>query len=165
MSHSVVATFDTTAKADAALANLYNQGFSRDQISLLVSDDARAKHFNIEKKTKAPEGAAAGAAIGGTTGAIAAGLTTAAGVIIPGLGFAAAGPIVAALVGAGAGGAGGTLVGGLAGLGFSEHEAKLVERELSKGNIAIAAETEDRGAATRAKQVFEHAHATNVTRN
>jgi hypothetical protein len=155
MSKSVVATYVTVHDANNAIEALHRAGFSNDEISLLVTDVAKKKHFAIEQGTKAAEGASLGSAIGGALGALVAGLTVAAGLILPGLGALVAGPLIAALAGAGVGGAAGGLIGALVGAGFTETEAKLIEDELKDGNIVIGVLHDDADRVRLARTVLE----------
>jgi hypothetical protein len=155
MSKSVVATYATVHDANAAIEALHRAGFTNDELSLLVTDVAKKKHFAIEQGTKAAEGAGIGSAIGGALGALVAGLTVAAGVLLPGLGALVAGPLIAALAGAGVGGAAGGLIGALVGAGFSETEAKLIEDELKDGNIVIGVLHDDSDRVRLARTVLE----------
>ena len=129
-------------EAEQAIDRLIAGGFLNDDISVLMNDSVHGKEFKVDTHTKAPEGAAAGAAIGGTLGAIAAAFATVGALAIPGAQIVAAGPLIAALTGAGAGGAAGTLIGGLAGLGVPEHEAEAWSKKIEDGNILIAVECE-----------------------
>jgi hypothetical protein len=155
MAHLVTGLFENRATAEAAVEQLLDAGFSREDISVLMSDATRGREFGVAASTKAPEGATAGAAIGGTLGAIAAGLVAAGIVAIPVLGLAAAGPIIAALAGAGAGGAAGGVVGALVGAGIPEHEATMFSEELKAGSILLGVYTHD-DRAKRAHEILEH---------
>jgi hypothetical protein len=137
-------------------------GFGPGDVSVLVGDHAAGKHFGIKEKTKAPEGAAAGAAIGGTLGAIVIGLVAVGSIALPGIGLLAAGPIVAALAGAGAGGATGGILGGLIGATMPEHEAALV-KTLERGHIllAVAAQGER---AEMVQKIFRETGAEGISR-
>lgn len=95
------------------------------------------RNFALAESSKAPEGATAGATVGGALGGILMGLAATGLVLIPGVNLVAAGPLLAVLAGIGGGGAVGGLLGGLLGLGIPEHEAKLVEQGLSKGNVLV----------------------------
>jgi hypothetical protein len=77
MSKSVVATYANVPDANDAIEALHRAGFRSEEISLLVTDAAKKKHFAIEQGTKADEGAGIGSAIGGALGALVAGLTVA----------------------------------------------------------------------------------------
>lgn len=161
MAKQVTAIFDDRESAAAAVDRLMAAGFSRDDISALMSDATRGRHFDVESSTKAPEGAAVGAGLGGVLGAIAAGVVAIGTVAVPGVGFFAAGPVVAALAGAGAGGAAGGLMGGLVGLGIPEHEAKLRLDELKKGSILLGVHAHD-GRADAARDIMKDADGRNV---
>jgi hypothetical protein len=105
---------------------LTQSGFTSEHIHVLMSEDSR-RHYNeepdsqIKPDNKAVEGVATGGTIGtvigATLGAVAAIGTS---VLVPGLGIAVAGPILAGLVGGGAGAITGGLDGGLIGLGIPE---------------------------------------------
>ncbi len=144
MSKTYIATFDNVPQANRAVSNLFAEGFSQREISMMVSDTVHKEHLAIEPNTKAPEGAAIGGVAGGAIGAVVAGLTAVAGIVIPGIGFSVAGPLVAALAGLGAGGAVGGLTGALVGLGFTELEAKAVENAVKEGNVVVAVTTDDK---------------------
>lgn len=156
MSKQVTAIFGDRASAASAVDRLVAAGFARDDISALMSDATRGRHFDVESSTKAPEGAAVGAGLGGVLGAIAAGLVAVGTVAVPGVGFFAAGPIVAALAGAGAGGAAGGLMGGLVGMGIPEHEARLHLDELKEGSILLGVQAHDDRAVT-ARDIMRNA--------
>ncbi len=129
--------------AERAYSTLSSRGYSQDDVDIVMSDEARKRHFgddtpDTELGTKAMEGVGTGSAIGGTLGAI-AGAIAAIGtsLAIPGLGLVVAGPIAAALAGAGAGGLTGGLIGGLIGHGIPEERAKLYEDGVRNGNIVM----------------------------
>jgi hypothetical protein len=141
MAHLVTALFEHRAAAETAVDRLIDAGFSREDISVLMSDATRGREFAIQAESKAPEGAATGAAVGGVLGAIAAGLVAIGVIAVPGIGLVAAGPILAALAGAGAGGAAGGLIGALVGAGIPEHEAKFFSERLEQGGILVGVYT------------------------
>ncbi len=135
--------FSDLESADKAYHSLLNRGYKHDEINVVMAEDTMKKYFDEEKReskvgTKAGEGAGTGAAIGGGIGA-AAGIIAAIGtmVVIPGLGFAIAGPIAAGLAGAGAGGIAGGLIGALVGAGIPKERAEKYEEGLKEGNIVI----------------------------
>ena len=137
MTHVVTALFPNRACADAAANALLRAGFRQEDVSVLMSETTRGREFGIVEGTKAEEGALAGAATGGTIGAIVAGVAAVGALAIPGVGLVAAGPIVAALAGVGAGGLAGGAVGALIGAGIPEHEAKLLGPEVARGSILV----------------------------
>jgi hypothetical protein len=139
----LTATFHSLDSAERAYQYLLDRGYSSDDISIMMSDETRAKHFPAGTKTttefgnKAAEGGLTGAAIGGTAGAIAGALAAAATIAIPGLGFVIAGPVAAALAGLGAGGAAGGIIGALVGAGIPEERARSYEADIKGGNIVL----------------------------
>lgn len=154
MAKNVTAIYKDRKAAAVAVNQLLADGFSRDDVSVLMSDATRGREFAVESHSKAPEGAAVGAATGGVLGAVAAGLVAIGVIAAPGIGLVAAGPIVAALAGAGAGGAVGSLAGSLVGMGLPEHEAKLLADEIKEGSFLIGVHAHD-DRADAAKKIFE----------
>lgn len=143
MSSLVTGLFPSRVSAEHAVDELVRAGFSRNDVSLLMSDQTRGREFIVDKSTKAPEGAATGATVGGVLGAIAAGLAAVGTLTVPGLSLVAAGPIMAALTGLGAGAAAGGLTGALVGLGIPEHEAKFLHGEIARGGILVGVYVHD----------------------
>ena len=142
----VTGLFRDRESAESAYQSLVARGYSQDDIDLVMSEDARKKHFTPTSETvvetdmghKAMKGAGVGGAIGVTVGAtLAAIAAVGTSLAIPGLGLVIAGPIVAALAGAGAGGAAGGLVGTLVGAGIPEERVKRYETGLKDGGIVL----------------------------
>ncbi|MFN7112770.1 MAG: hypothetical protein ACK4PK_00235 [Alphaproteobacteria bacterium] len=158
----ITAVFDTRAAADSAIYKLEHAGYSEKEITLLISEDTRGKHFGIETGSKAGDGAATGAAIGGLTGAIGLALASAGTLLIPGLNLVVSGVLIGGLVGLGAGAATGGLIGALIGQGIPEHEAKLYEEAVRKGGILIAVESKDDAGTQRVKDILSGADAKDV---
>lgn len=137
--------FRDKASAERAYDMLMDRGYTRDETSVVMSDETRARHFGAETRTdselgsKAAEGAGVGGAIGsvvgGIVGAIAAIGTS---IVLPGLGLVVAGPLAAALAGAGAGGLTGGLIGALIGSGIPEERARSFEAGIKGGGILIS---------------------------
>jgi hypothetical protein len=139
-----------------AVDSLRAAGFRNTDISALLPENKGTKDFAHEKNTKAPEGAAAGAASGallvGTLGWL-AGIGSLA---IPGIGpFIAAGPIMAMLAGAGTGAIAGEFLGALVGLGLPEYEAKRYEGRIRKGGILLSVHCDDSDWIKRAKDILQ----------
>lgn len=156
------------AKSEEQATNIVNQlkeaGFANDDVSVLLPDRAGSRDFAHEHHTKAPEGAATGAIAGGVMAGVLGWLVGIGSLAIPGVGpLIAAGPILAALSGAAAGGAVGGLAGGLVGLGIPEYEAKQYEGKVKNGNILISVHTEDSKERSVAKQIFDNAHADDIS--
>ena len=136
----VTGLFKTRAAAEAAVDAIIKRGYTRDDISVLMSDATKNKEFAVETRSHAADGLGIGGAIGGTVGAVLAAIVVVATPIaIPG-GLFVAGPIAAALAGAGAGGATGGLIGLLIGTGIPEHRAKVYDAGLRGGGILLGVE-------------------------
>ena len=139
--------FRDRESAERAYSSLEARGYTKDDINLIMSDDTRKRHFgehtpDTELGNKAMEGTGAGAAIGGTLGAIAAAIAAVGtSLLIPGLGIVVAGPLAAAFAGAGAGGLAGGLIGGLIGAGIPEERAKRYEEGVKNGHIVMGVKT------------------------
>jgi hypothetical protein len=162
VSKLVTGIFSTRPSAELASQELVKAGFPSEDISLLLTETTRGREFALRKSSKAPEGAATGATIGGVLGAAAAGLAAVASISVPGLALVAAGPVVAALTGLGAGAATGGLTGALIGLGIPEHEARFYNGEIERGGILVGVYVHgDR--AKVAREILDSAGAEKVT--
>ena len=134
--------FRDRASAERGYECLRSRGYTDRDVSLLMSEDTRNRHFPKEDSrkselgTKAAEGAGIGAVTGGGLGALLLGLA-AAGIAVPGLPIIAMGPLAAAFTGAGTGGAIGALIGGLMGYGIPEERAKVYEQGVREGGIVF----------------------------
>jgi uncharacterized protein YjbJ (UPF0337 family) len=137
--------FNDRDSAEKAYSSLRSRGYSDNDVNLMMSDQTRDSWFSgedtgntTELGSKALEGAGAGSAIGGTLGAIIAGIAAiGTNVVLPGLGLIVAGPLAAALAGAGAGGLTGGLVGALIGSGIPEERAKLYDEGIRNGGMVM----------------------------
>jgi len=140
----VTGLFKTRAAAEAAVDAIIKRGYTRDDISVLMSDATKNKEFAVETRSHAADGLGIGGAIGGTVGAVLAAIVVVATPIaIPG-GLLVAGPVAAALAGAGAGGATGGLIGLLIGTGIPEHRAKVYDAGLRGGGILLGVEAKSK---------------------
>src|SRR2546430_17536757 len=111
MAKLVTGVFKTRVAAEAAVDAIIKRGYTRDDISVLMSDATKSKEFAIETGTRAADGLGYGAAEGGAVGAVLAAIAAVGtNILLPGIGLVGAGPLAAAFAGAGAGG-------GVAGLG------------------------------------------------
>lgn len=139
MATSVYGIAKSVDQASEIVDKLKGVSFSDSDISVLMADKSGTHDFAVKNSTKAPEGAVAGAGLGGMVGA-AAGLLAGIGLLtIPGVGpFIAAGPIMSALTGAGIGAAVGGLTGALVGLGIPEYEARRYEGKILGGGVLIS---------------------------
>jgi hypothetical protein len=137
----VTGLFKNKVAAEAAVDSLMKRGYSRDDISVLMSDATRNKEFALQTRTHAADGAGIGGAVGGAVGAVLAAIAAVGSTIfLPGINLVIAGPIAAALAGAGAGGATGGLIGGLIGAGIPEYRAKVYDAGLRGGGILLGVE-------------------------
>lgn len=149
---------------DRSVEALKTAGFRNSDISVLMSDSNSTREFAHEKRTKAPEGTAAGATAGAVTGGALGWLTGIGALAIPGIGpFIAAGPIMAALAGAGVGGVVGGISGALIGMGIPEYEAKRYEGFVKNGGILLSVHTDDSGWTTKAKDILNQNGAKDVS--
>lgn len=143
-SRMMTGMFRDRESAERAYNSLTSRGYTKDDINLLMSDETRNTYFkdgdmgDSELGSKALEGAGVGSAIGGTLGAIIAGIAAiGTSVLLPGIGLVVAGPLAAALAGAGAGGLTGGLVGALVGSGIPEEQAVRYEEGVKNGGIVV----------------------------
>ena len=140
----ITAMFADRNNADSAYKRLIERGYSKEEISLIMSAETQKKYYpeDVDAKetgaTTALGEAAVGSAIGGTLGAIigvVAAVST--NLVVPGLGFIIAGPIIAGIAGAGAGVVTGGLIGALSGAGIPADHAQLYEAGINKGYIVL----------------------------
>lgn len=151
----VMGAFRSFAVARDAIYAIESAGVPQHSISLVGPEHTRDEFAQLEKKTKAGEGAGIGGAAGVALGSLIAGLTAVAAVVVPGVGVLVAGPLVAALAGAGAGGVAGGVVGALVGLGITEHEAKFHTSVLKEGGYIVAVTSDDKHHIKRAEEILE----------
>src|SRR4029434_4821096 len=103
----VTGLFPDRESAERAYGSMVDRGYGQDDVNLVMSDETRKKHFDVDGRetelgNKALEGAGTGAAIGGTVGATLAAIAAIGTTLaLPGLGLLIAGPIAAALAGGG----------------------------------------------------------------
>lgn len=166
MARTVVALFDNTPDAQAAINDLVNAGYPRDNMSIVANQPSGTYQQGTAPTevtgTEAAEGAGIGAATGGVAGGI-AGLLASLGLLaIPGIGpFLAAGPIVAILTGGALGAAAGGLIGGLIGLGIPEDEAEMYAEGVRRGGTLVSLQT-DEASADRAAEIMSAHNAIDI---
>jgi uncharacterized protein YjbJ (UPF0337 family) len=134
--------FNDRESAEKAYNSALSRGYTKDEVNLMMSDKTRDTWFadgdDSAMGSKALEGAGTGSAIGGTLGAIIAGIAAiGTSIVLPGLGLIVAGPIAAALAGAGAGGLTGGLIGALVGSGIPEDRAREYEEGIKNGGMVL----------------------------
>jgi hypothetical protein len=158
----VTAVFRDRLHAQAAFDWLHEQGYTSNDISILMSDKTRAAYFPHEGErpltadTKAVEGVGVGGTIGTAVGAtLAAVLAIGTSIAVPGLGIVVAGPLAAALAGGGAGAVAGGIIGGLVGLGIPEPNATAYQDAIREGGVFIGVTPRNDDEAARVKRYFE----------
>ncbi len=125
----VVAIFTDYDLARRAIDELKRAGYSEEEIGYLQRVDALPSGDDIGGG--AATGAVGGGVVGGILGAVAS-------LLIPGLGPAIAGGILAATVGGALVGAtAGGFVGALTNMGVSESQARFYQKELASGHTIV----------------------------
>jgi len=153
---NIVGIFDSAPLANEAIAGLLSCGLTKDDISLIMSDKAKA-HFSAATKDngdRAVVDTAIGVGTGGVLGALVAGLTTAGAILIPGAQLLVVGPLVAMLTGAGAGAAVGGLAGALTAVGVSTAESAKYSDEIKAGKAVIVAHTKNDAQTMAARSIL-----------
>jgi hypothetical protein len=164
MTKSIYSIAHNVGQLELIVDQLVHTGFSSKDISILFSDQSGKGNFEHLKKTKMPEGAAAGAGGGGLLGGAEGWLAGIGTLAIPGVGpLIAAGPILAALSGVAVGATLGGIIGIFIGLGIPEYEAKRYEGKMKQGNILISVDSESEEEIERAKEIFQDAGATDIS--
>ena len=161
----LTALFKDWSDAESAYKELMDRNFTRDQISILMSEDTRERFAGTktEMGSKALEGTGAGAAVGGAVGAIVAAIIAVGTTIaIPPLGLVVAGPIAAALAGAGAGGVAGGLIGALIGYGIPEETVKRYESGIKEGGIVLGVQPRSAAEAQEVERIWKDKNAQDV---
>lgn len=139
----IVGSFEDIQQAEQAIQALHDAGFQNEQIGFLVRNGADSiagalPNPEAEMVTDTAGGAISGGILGGIVGAAAA-------LLIPGIGPAIAGGILAAtlggvLVGATAGG----IIGALTGMGMPQEEAEYYQSQFEAGHTIVAVNVDDR---------------------
>lgn len=147
MAKTVVGLYDDITDAQRTVEALIQNGFRRDDISLVANDASGEMKRYVGDDTKGEDmgsGAAAGAGVGAVVGGL-GGLLVGLGVLaIPGIGpVLAAGPLVSALAGAGVGALAGGLIGALLELGIPEDKAKNYAEGVRRGGTLVVVKTSD----------------------
>lgn len=132
-----VGVFPTIEAADCAVDSLLKAGFTKEQISVLCSDQATESHYRrFEHQDPAGTNTAAAAATGGAIGVALGGLAVLAGAVTTGgIGLLAAGGIAAWT-----GGIVGGLIGAMMTRGVERELANFYDQAVTRGKILVAAE-------------------------
>lgn len=158
----MTALFRSRNDAENAYQELLDRGYTRDDVSVLMSEESRTNYYGTDADNetalgnKAAEGTGVGAAVGGTLGAVIAAIAAiGTSIALPGLGLIVAGPIAAAFAGAGAGGLTGGLIGALVGSGIPEETARSYETGLREGGIVLGFRPRTAAEADEVKNVWQ----------
>ncbi len=147
-----------------ALEQLRGSGFRNTDVAVLVSETLGNKDLGLDKATKAPEGAAAGASSGAILGGALGWLAAVGTLAIPGVGpFIAAGPLLSLLAGVGAGGALGGVAGALIGAGTPEYEAKRYEGRVHGGHILVSVHCDSATWRDTAREILQRTGAEDIS--
>jgi hypothetical protein len=159
----VTGLFKNRVAAEAAVDAILKRGYTRDDISVLMSDATRTKEFAVQARTHAADGAGIGGALGTAVGAVLAAIAAVGStIILPGINLVIAGPIAAALAGAGAGAVTGGVIGALVGAGIPEYRAKVYEAGLREGGILLGVEAKTDEEVDRLEELLEDIGAEHV---
>jgi hypothetical protein len=154
---------DRTTVSDA-INVLHKAGFRATDIAVLSSDNQGSKDFAHEKRTKALEGAAIGAAAGGVIGVVLAWFLSVQGVNIAVLRpLATAGPVLAALAGGAVSGALGWIAGLAVGLRGTEYVATRYAGRIRHGGILLSVHCDSQEWCDRAEKTLKETGARNIS--
>lgn len=146
MDRTVVALFDDVQTAQRALEELLSNGFDRNDVSVVRTNQGSASTSGTtaDRDVSSASGAAAGVGIGAVLGGI-AGLVVGLGVLaIPGLGpVIAAGPLATTLAGAGIGAAAGGIIGALTDIGIPEEQAGYYAEGIRRGGTLLTVRADE----------------------
>ena len=145
----VTALFKDGSGVERAYQAALARGYEENEINLVLSEETRRRHFNVDqvpdeladkaaKATERKRSAAKelGGPTGGTAATIAPALAAAgAAALVPG--FVIAGPVAIALAAAAAVGVAGGLVGALTNWGIPKGRVEQYEQSVREGNILI----------------------------
>ena len=159
---TIAAVFDNMADARAAVDNLVQARFDRNDISLIASDVEGNYAVRPADEDYAEDEAAEGAVTGGLLGGLTGAAVGLASLAIPGLGpIIALGPLAATLAGAGIGAASGSLLGALVGFGFSEETAGYYAEAVRRGHVLVTVKA-DEGRADEVEDILDNAGAVDL---
>lgn len=161
---SVAGIYPDRATVSDSINTLHKAGFRPTDISIMSADNQGSKDFAHQKRSKALEGAAIGAAACAVVGATLGVLVSMQSVTLTGLGpLVAAGPALAALAGAAAGGALGWIAGLLVGLRLPEYVAKRYAGRIRSGGILLSVHCDSPEWCDRAKRTLRDTGARSIS--
>src|SRR5712671_5035427 len=165
MAKSIVGIFDQRSDAERAVRDLMDNGFRREDISLIAGNPSDEPSQSTITSSEGMSSTAAGAGTGAFIGGL-GGLLIGLGVLaIPGVGpVIAAGPLATTLIGAGVGAAAGGLIGSLLDIGVPEEEAGYYAEGIRRGSTLVSVSTDDEMMIDRAVNIFERHNAIDIDR-
>lgn len=146
-----VGVFDDLSSADRAVARLLEAGYTKEQVSVICSDEYKAdalKHENAIQKEETPESlsveaAKQGSIVGGSIGAL-GGFALCLGLVgSSGIGLLIAGPVLAVSTAGGA--VVGTLINEMRMRGIEKQSADFYDRAVQEGKILVAVDVRESG--------------------
>jgi uncharacterized protein (TIGR02271 family) len=141
----VVGLFHERRQAELAIRELKQEGFTDDQIGVLMQDRESQQQLADTTGTKVSEAATTGAIGGGVAGGVLGLLAGVGALAIPGVGpIIAGGALASTLAGAGIGAAAGGLIGALVGMGIPEDDAAYFEEGVRAGGILVTVDAGSR---------------------
>jgi len=144
MAKTVVGLFDTWAEAQSVVQDLVDNGFRREDISLVANNASGEFSSYTSEGDHAADGAMAGAGTGALVGGVLGLLVGVGALAIPGVGpVLAAGPLAATLTGAGIGAVAGGLLGALTDLGVPEEDAGYYSEGVRRGGTLVTVRADD----------------------
>lgn len=161
---SVFGIFKNRSSTENAFDQLKDFGFRNSDISVLMTDQNTSKSFAHEKHSYAPEGTAAGVAIGALVGATWGWLSGTGQLENTSLAvFVAAGPMMSLLAGMGLGVSFGGLLGALVGLSVPKFVAKRYRGFAKDAGILMSVHCESSEWIKRAKDLLKRNGAMSIT--
>jgi len=165
MTKSIVGIFDHRSDAESAVRELIDNGFSRNDISLIAGNASGDYTHTAASSGEGMSSTAAGASTGAVVGGLGGLLVGLGALAIPGIGpVIAAGPLATTLLGAGVGAAAGGLIGALVDVGVPEEEAGYYAEGIRRGSTLVSVRTEDEMIIDRAANIFERHNAVDIDR-
>jgi len=147
--YTVLGVFESRTRAEQAMSDLRNAGFSEDQIGMIARDESgKVVKTKGSEETYADEGAVTGLVAGAGAGAlVGVGVLTG---VIPVIGpVLAIGTLGTILLNAAGGAAIAGVAGALIGWGIPEEEAEYYEGEVKAGRFLVTVDAEGREAEAR----------------
>jgi hypothetical protein len=136
---TVIGVFESRQQAETAVNQLYQQGFTHEEISIMAKKSEGDGHHSVANDSYRDDTIVDGAATGGTIGGFGGLLAAVGALAIPGFGpIIALGPIAAIISGTVAGG----VAGGLIDYGIPAERSKVYETHIHEGKVLAIVRSE-----------------------